>query len=290
MTTTPLNALPVYEKDSFLFFKKKNEADYSTDQLIINVSKIDLIADYMQKNDLKNITVNSRYFPVDDLEFLKKLPFIERISIVDNDHDITPINNLHQLRQIGIGEPKNTIDFNNFPYLEDLGISWSEKIKNIENATNLKSLWLSKYKATSLERFKNFNKLTFLYLYLPSIISLKGIDGLYSLKELNIDTASKLESLEGLNEKLSNLECLYIYSSKNLHDYSLISKIVSLKQLELRKTGDAESINFLSKLTNLKKVVLGFKVVDGNMNYLKGIENVGFIDFAHYSHKMKDFK
>jgi hypothetical protein len=42
-------------------------------------------------------------------------------------------------------------------------------------------------------------------------------------------------------------------------------------------------------LPNLKRVGIGFKVLDGDMSYLKGIESVGFIYYPHYNHKMKDF-
>ncbi|WP_183574642.1 hypothetical protein HDF18_01240 [Mucilaginibacter sp. X5P1] len=289
MTILPLSMLPVYEKDGFLFFKNKKDPVSKDDKLIVDVSKIDLTVIYMQRNNLKNVMINSSYFPVNDLSFLKKMQFMQRISIVDRNHDISPVNDLHELRQIGVEGFNGFIDFNNFPNLESLGIDWSNKLKNLENATSLKWLWLNNYKDVSFERFTNFSHLTYLYLYRPSIVSLKGIDGMISLNELNIDTASKLESIDGI-EKLNHLECLYIYLAKKLNIYYPISKVISLKQLELRQTGETQSINFIKSLTHLEKVVLGFKVLDGNMSDLKGIKKVGFIDFPHYSHKMKDFQ
>lgn len=94
--------------------------------------------------------MNSAYFPINDLLFLKHLPFVQSIAIVDDKHDISPINNLHELREIGVGDFQGIIDFNNFPYLKSLGIDWSNKLKNLENATNLNWLWLNSYKNHSL--------------------------------------------------------------------------------------------------------------------------------------------
>lgn len=284
----PIDMLPVYKKDDFLFFKGKKN-DENDEKLIIDVSKIDLISNYMQKNNLKNVMINSSYFPFNDLTFLKYLPFIQSVSVVDNNLDVSLINELKELNEIRLGSFKGILDCNNFPQLEKLGVEWNNKLKNLTNATNLKWLWLDNYKCASLEEFKDLKKLTYLYLYKSSITSLKGIEHIYSLNDLNIDTASKLESLEGLNVELNHLENVYIYSAKQLKNYEPISKLAMLKHLELRKTGETNSIDFIKGLTNLEKVVLGFKVLDGNMSYLKGIKDVGFIDFPHYSQKMKDF-
>jgi hypothetical protein len=289
MTVLPESMLPVYEKDGFLFFKKGKNAD-PNDALIIDVSKIQLISRYMQRNNLKNITINSAYFPVDNLLFLKHLSFVQKISIVDDNHDISPVNELHELLHIGLGDFTGTIDFNNFPNLNHLGIDWSNKLKNLENASNLNWLWLDGYKADSLEKFKNLTKLTFLYLNTPSIKSLKGIDGMIALRELSIDTARKLETLDGLNENNKKLIDLDIYNARKLVDYNALKYLINLEKLRFTKTGDIENIDILKTFRNLKKVILGIKILDGNMNHLNNIKEVGFIDFPHYSHKMKDFK
>ena len=285
----PKNISRVHSQDNFLFFTDNKGMDKEP-RLIVDVSRTESIVSYMKEKNLKTIMINSVYFPVNDLNFLNLFPFVERIFITDNNHDITPINELPYLREIRMGAHRGTIDFNNFVQLEKLGIEWSNRLRNLENATNIGWLWLNTYKGNSLEEFTNFRKLTYIYLYRPSIKSLKGIENMYSLNDLNIDTASKLESLEGLNENLNHLESLYIYAAKQLNNYEPISKLVALKHLELRKTGEANSIDFIKGLIHLEKIVFGFKILDGNMSYLKGIKDVGFIDFPHYSNKMKDFK
>lgn len=111
-----------------------------------------------------------------------------------------------------------------------------------------------------------------------------------SLRELNIDSARSLESLDGLNENNKNLLDLDIYSARKLTDYNALRYLTNLEKLRFTKTGDIEDISILQTFKNLKRVILGIKVLNGDMSYLKNINEVGFVDFPHYSHKMKEFK
>ena len=280
----PTDMSPIYKKDDLLFFKG-NRNDESDDRLIIDASKIDFISNYMQKNSLKSIMINSAYFPINNLAFLKSFTFVERIFIVDNNLDITPLNNLKQLLVIRMGAFTGVIDFDNFPSLQVLGINWTNKLKNLENSKNLTGLWLDNYKMNDLERLGNFDKLSYLYLYKPSITSLKGIEDMYSLRELNIDTASKLESLDGLHDANKNLINLDVYNASKLTGYSALAYLVNLEKLRFTKTGDMNDIHIFKLLPNLKRVVLGTKVLDGNMSYLKDIKEYKFKNFPHYNLK-----
>src|SRR6185437_3324600 len=284
MTILPLSMLPVYEKDGFLFFRKNKDIDLD-DGLIIDVSKIDLIAAYLKNKKFKKIVVNSSYFTVNDLSFLKYLPFVQSISIVDSNHDISLVNDLYELQEISIGDFRGIIDFNNFPNLERLGIDWSNKLKNLENAINLRWLWLNNYKDVSLEKFKNFSKLTYLYLYRSSIISLAGVGGMSSLVELNIDTANKIQTLNGFGENNRNLKILDIYKAPRLTDYNALQYLINLEKLRFTKAGDMKDIDVLRSFKNLKKVILGIKVLNGDMSYLENIPEYKFLNFPHYNLK-----
>jgi hypothetical protein len=286
MTILPLSMLPVYEKDGFLFFRKNKDIDLD-DGLIIDVSKIDLIAAYLKNKKFKKIVVNSSYFTVNDLSFLKYLPFVQSISIVDSNHDISLVNDLYELQEISIGDFRGIIDFNNFPNLERLGIDWSNKLKNLENAINLRWLWLNNYKDVSLEKFKNFSKLTYLYLYRSSIISLAGVGGMSSLVELNIDTANKIQTLNGFGENNRNLKILDIYKAPRLTDYNALQYLINLEKLRFTKAGDMKDIDVLRSFKNLKKVILGIKVLNGDMSYLENIPEYKFLNFPHYNLKSK---
>lgn len=280
----PIEKLPVYKKDGFLFFKKGKEPG-TNDGLIIDVSHIGSIAEYLKRTGVDKIVVNSSYFPVNDLSFLKYLPFVKKISVVGDSYDILPVNNLHELQELRVGNFSGIIDFNNFPCLEILGVIWSSKLKNLENAVNLKWLWLDFYKDVSLEKLKNFKSLTYLYLNRPSIKSLNGVGEMLSLLELHLDTASKLETLDGFGESNKNLKRLDVYQSRKLNNYSALKYLIGLEKLRFTKTGDMQDIKILQSLSNLKEVILGTKVIDGDMLYLKQIEKYKFLNFPHYNLK-----
>ncbi|MBS1504681.1 MAG: hypothetical protein JST32_21655 [Bacteroidetes bacterium] len=279
-----MEKLPVYKKDGFLFFKKGKEAG-PDDGLIVDVARIGSISAYLKRNGLDKIVVNSSYFEVDDLSFLKYLPFVKRISIVDDRFDIQPVNDLHELQELRVGNFNGIIDFDNFPNLEVLGIVFNNKLKNLENAVNLRWLWLDFYKDISLEKLKNFSSLTYLYLNRPAIRSLIGISGMSSLIELHLDTASKLETLDGFAESNKNLKWLDVYQSRKLDNYDALKYLGGLEILRFTKTGDMKDIKILRSLPHLKEVILGIKVIDGDMLYLKNIEKYGFINFSHYNFK-----
>ena len=278
----PSNLLE-YKKDGFLFFKNKKDAE--KDELIIETSKIDSIASYMLKNKLNRISVNSSYFPVNSMEFLKHIPFIQSISIVDNNLDVTPINGLNELHEIRIGGFKGLIDLKNFPKLEILNVEWSNKLKNIENAESLKWLWLDNYKNRSLDELSDLHNLSYLYLHKTSIQSLDGIGSMHSLTELNIDTASTLKSLDGLDSGNLSMKTLDIYQARNLNNYHNLKYLVNLEKLRFTKTGDIENIDFLNLLPNLKSIILGIKVIDGNMLSIQNIPEYKFLNFPHYNLK-----
>jgi hypothetical protein len=281
-----MSLLPVYEKDDFLFFKKNKDID-ENDGLIIDESRINLISEYMQTKKLKNIIVNSNYFPVKDLTFLKCLGFVQSISIADNHYNIQPVNDLHELREIRIGDFKGSIDFNNFPHLMVLGTSWSTKLKNLENSTSLSWLWLENYRDESLDRFKNLKKLSYLHLYKTSIKTLNGMEGINALTELHIDTAGQLESLDGINQNNLNLRVMDIFRAPKLTDYNALKYLLNLENLRFTKTGDMQDIYVLRSFSNLKRVILGIKVLNGDMILSNDIDEYKFLNFPHYNLKSK---
>jgi hypothetical protein len=282
--------IPVYSKDGFLFFKEKEAPDSILgDRLIIESGKILESVNYINDNNIKSVVINSNYVSLSDLSFLDEIPFIEGIYLLAENLDISNINNLKKLRVLRLNNSKEEIDLKNFPELEVLSYSGKNKIKGISHCKNLFWLWVEGYKKEDLTEFKDLVELKYLNLSFSSIKNIHGIENMSKLKYLHLDTMRCLESLRGLSENLNKLEVLDIYNAKKLSNYEDVSILKSLRQLELGKTGETYSISFIKNLPNLKRVGIGFKVLDGDMSYLKGIESVGFIYYPHYNHKMKDF-
>jgi len=211
------------------------------------------------------------------------------LYLLQNDVDTSPINILTNLKVLRIDELRSTLDFSNFKNLRVLSLTHNTNVQNLGSCTPLFWLWIEKYKKEHLIELRDLVNLEFLTLHGGSVHTLKGMESMTNLKMLRTDTLKNLESLQGLNSMMNQLEILDIYMSRTLTDYTCIGDLKNLKQLELRRTGDVDSIKFLKDLPHLKKVTLGFKIRDENVSYLKGIEEVGFIDFPHYSMRMKDF-
>jgi internalin A len=282
--------IPVYSKDGFLFFKEKEAPDSILgDRLIIESGKILESVNYINDNDIKSVVINSNYVSLSDLSFFDKITSIEGIYLLAENLDISNINNLKKLRVLRLNNSTEEIDLKNFSELEVLSYSDKNRIKGINYCKNLFWLWVEGYKKEDLTEFKDLVELKYLNLSFSSIKNIHGIENMSKLKYLRLDTMRCLESLRGLSENLNKLEVLDIYNAKKLSNYEDVSMLKSLRQLELGKTGETYSISFIKSLQKLKRVGIGFKVLDGDMSYLKGIESVGFIYYPHYNHKMKDF-
>lgn len=282
---------PVFQKDSFLFFKESiSENSILGDRLIIESKKLSDTIEYINSNKIKSIIINSEYYKLENLAFLEKIIHLEGIYLLSEDIDVTFVNSLHNLRVLSIGKIKiGKVDLSNFLNLEVLSYYDNNKIKGVSFCKELFWLWIDSYKKKDLIELKDLLKLRYLNLNSSSIDNLHGIEKMHKLQKIKLDTMRSLHSLSGININLDKLEVIDIWNAKQLTNYDEISKIKSLKQLELRQTGETESISFIKGLSNLETITIGFKVIDGNMNYLKGIPKVGFIDFAHYTQKMKDF-
>jgi hypothetical protein len=280
-----------YLKDNFIFFKEPiADGSILGDRLLVESAKIDSTIKYINSKGIKSVTIDPEYYELDDLAFLQYTPDVTGVYLLSDNIDVSWINNLKGLRVLTCDVIKQgNIDLKNFPYLEILGYSVNKKITGIGFCTRLSWLWIEGYKNDNLLELKSLVNLKYLNLHQSSIKNLEGIEDMRNLQKIRLDTMRNLESLKGLNKNLSRLEVVDIWAAKNLTNYDELSKLKNLKQLELGRTGECQSISFIKELSNLKKVALGFKVLDGNMSYLEGIEKVGFIDFPYYTHKMKDF-
>jgi len=282
---------PTYYRDGQLFFKElKKENSILGDRLVINPNKLKNIASFIQKNEIKSITINPSYFKVDNLDFLKDIPFIEGLYILQSNLDLSPLSYLTNLRVFTIDRLEKPLDFTKYQNLEVLGITYSKNTINIGSCENLFWLWIDNYSKHDLQELQGLRNLKYLSLYKTAIKNLTGFESLVNIHELHIDSASKLESLSGISENNKQLELVDIYGAKNLTDYSAIIKGESIKRLRFGRTGNISSISFLKVLPKLENAVIGMKVEDGDMSFLKDLPEAGFVDYPHYNLKMKDIK
>ena len=259
------------------------------DRLIVESSKLGHTIDYINSKNIQSLLIKSDFFCLDNLDFLVATPLVRGLFILEDNINVSAINTLRDLQVLRLSEVSNSIDLSNFPDLRVLGCTYSKFILNIDSCKHLFWVWLDKFKEVDLATLATLENMQYLNLYLTGVINLGGISLMKKLKFLRLDTARKLESLQGLEKSLTNLESIDIYNARKLTDYSQLSNVPSLKYLYLDKTGESQSIDFVKHLPNLEIVSLGFKVLDGQMDGLKSVKQVVFTDFPHYTYKMKDF-
>lgn len=264
--------------------------------LYINSNMIKECINYLYANNLKYIVINPyQGYEANDINFLINLEnYLEGITIFSEKLDYSVINKLHKIKSLRIiDNKKDVIDLSNFPQLEILSCDYSKRFQNIESCINLKNLILNNYKPdlNSSINFKIFNYLEVLTLIKPAITTLHDIDNLISLKKLEIFYASKLETISSLNTISNTLEEIYIEQCKKINDFESLGKVKSLKKIIVSKSGEIKSLSFLRNLNKLEFISFwGTNVLDGNLEYCKGIKFVGFDNKKHYSHKLIDFK
>jgi protein phosphatase 1 regulatory subunit 7 len=266
----------IEKKDGFLFFKN-NVDDYTFYErsLIIEACKIEKCIKYIKEKRIVSIQINdSLGGKLNDLSFLKEIPNIESVSVLQENLDLSPINSLIGLKCLNFNESKQKIDFNNFPNLKKLGCNYSKSISNLDKAINLEWLYLHNYNKENLLDFSSMNNIRFLHLFNTSIKNLLGIDNCSLLKNLDIDKAPKLSSLEGLSSKNISLTKMSIYNAKLLTDLTSIELLDNLEFLWLKKIPDVNNLDFLKNSKVLNNFCLGAKLIQKEYSNVINVKKI----------------
>ena len=248
-------------RDGFLFFLGESEFDK---QLIIDPKRINKIVKYINEKSILNITINDAYFDkIKNLDFIKEIPNIEQISILQDNLDLKPIEKLNKLKSLSFSNSKDKIDLKKLTYLEFLSTDY-RKIENLKSCTNLKSISLHFYNQEDLLEFHNFKKLEELFLYRTNIQNFNGIDNLENINKIELHNSPKLLSLKGLPKIAEKLMILYIFNAKKLVDYEGLENLKNIKRLQLDAGGKLENLEIFDNLKDLEFLQLGMEVKNGN--------------------------
>ncbi len=280
-----------YHRDGFLFLKELDNVDAILgDRLIVESEKIESSISYINEKKVKSILLSDNYYKLTEIKFINTILEIEGLYILKDKVDTSPINKLKSLRVLRLNKSSTPLDLSNFENLQVLSFDYHRNILNIDKCSKLFWLWVNGFNKDDLTEFKKVTGLEYLNLYKSTIRNLRGVENMSSLKSIFLDNVKKLESLNGLDKGVNGIKRVDIYNAPLLNNYSAIQNLDKLEQLDLRKTGEIESIKFLEKLQHLKSVTLGLKVSDGKMDVLRRIDKVGYIDYPHYNIKMKELK
>jgi hypothetical protein len=192
------------------------------------------VVDFMKKSNIKEIELNDSFWSgVMDLDFLKKIPWIESIRIIKyggiNYQSLKLLKNLKKVVNNYSGEP---IEFSSFEKLKSADILWAKGRESLLECKSLESLVLHRYKGKNLQDLRN----------------------LQNLKHIDI-TSSSIETIDGIDH-LKNLETIEIYYNSKLLDLSLLSKCKTLKKIKLSNLSKVTNLNFLSSCKNLEFITV----------------------------------
>ena len=242
----------------------------SGDFITIKTDELLNCIDYMKANNIKNVTIHRRHgYFLDNIDFLKKYPFIEGVFVVDDNIDVSAIHSLSNLKTLVLsGDKKNEIDFSCFPNLQVCNISWKFKIKNLFMCKKLKKLYLRKYnpKSTDLTELPEFPNLESIELIQSNITSYAGIERFPKLKKIEAHYLKQLTSLKELQTKANTLENLFLSKCPNLQNHSDVAKLYNLTWLRMSYCSEIPSISFIKQMPKLQKFAfVDTNVTDGDM-------------------------
>jgi len=246
----------------------------------------------MAKESIREITINyARGFTGSDIGFLRRLDFLEGLDLTAyNVDDLSPINELHNLRSIALGcASKTLIDFDNFPRLERCYIMRQTRTKGLFERQGLTHLSYNPFPAADAERLGALCLLQHLSLGQSSMADVKGLGVLHELRFLGLGLMRELNSLAGI-EHLHHLEELRIQTCRKLRNINEVAHLHNLRRLWVENCGEIESLKPVESLVLLERIILtdSTNILDGDISPLTKLpylKDVRFANRRHYTHR-----
>ena len=255
------------------------------------------IAEQMKRRDIRELYLNHALgFRGKNLSFLSTLPNLEWLKVLDwNLEDDSAINTLHALRSLDVSTNcKTEINFSRFPRLEICGLEWRTKAKSLFTCSTLRKLSLDRYPGRTAADIARLTKLESLDILNVPLESVEELSVLPKLTHLGLYNLRKLFSLRGI-ERLVSLKELEINGCWAIRSIEEVQHLKSLQKLQLCDNRTIESLTPLTSLSQLTSVLFygSTNVRDGDLSVLTAlprIREVAFQDRKHYSKKLVDIE
>ncbi|MCJ8289627.1 MAG: hypothetical protein HRT58_03695 [Crocinitomicaceae bacterium] len=185
-----------------------------------------------------------------------------KISVIQN---LDSLYNLTGLEKLFINQKIDfELDLSRFENLTQVGLIFSKKIKNLNQASKIETLVISNgYPKEDLGLLENMTSIRTLHIYKSSKLeNVNGIEKLKNLKELKLAFNNKLTDLGKING--SQVEKFHIEKCKNFTNFAVLKGNNRIKELFIT---ELDSLQFISDMSNLEKIHF-WDSKDGDLNPL----------------------
>jgi hypothetical protein len=230
-----------------------------------------------------------------DIEFLRECSFLKELIYTNrDDFDLSPLSALTQLESLHIGftgKQKHEIDLRPFPRLRSLSLYWRPgKVRGLETLVDLESLGLQSYNEKTppedkdLSRFATLRRLKKIRITSGGVTSLRGLEQLPALEELQLGNCRQLTSIGALQAHPSLRE-LGLDICPKVGDYDRLTDLPRLESLELMDCGKIPSLTFIDRLPALVHLFTqgSTDIVDGDVRPALRLRDAVVSHRQHYN-------
>ena len=262
----------------------------------IPIQRLEEGIEYVHKNKIVDVFIwsNGSYEKQNvNFEFLEKLHFLKSFHFavdISQQSNISGIYKLEKVTDLAWNVSNEfSIDFSKFPNLEKLNINHTKLMTGFTGLTSLKHLYIQSIKTTDLSLIQGLNQLRTLNILRGNLVTLKGIEDLPKLEEVELRYLSKLTDLEDITSN-SSVNKLTFEACKRLTDYSKLVKSKTLKFLSVFSS-KIDSIEFVKDMKSIEYLAFS-DLIDGNLTPLIQSRTLSKVAFypkkKHYSHDEED--
>ena len=299
------NQLPLYTDDFFI--RDFNNLNVKDAIVIHNPAEAVVVSPVFLRSRktldehieyIRSHNIRKAYIVADDIKFLTQCPSLEYLKVFPaisvQNFDYSPLYEMPNLKWVecqtttGLNDEwVATIDYSRLKGIKYLGISHSEGHLNVNQASNIISLYFefgfpnssNLLNAIPGKKLRNFTVCQ------APIQSLKGIEDAPMLCRLELSYNRRLTDISALHALSDSLSYLEIDACGRIHDFSVLKELHNLEFLILKGSNELENLSFLKSMPRLKYLHFSMNVKDGDLRLCERVPYVRIRNRKHYSHK-----
>lgn len=254
------------------------------DALLVENLRLDEITAYIRDKQINKAYVQN----CSDFSFLTQCQSLEYIAIELRapfdfytqlkkksriPYDLSSLQNLSGLVSLDIRENERegskasvVIDISKLEMLQSYAGNY-KFIKNLSNATQLRSLRLTHFDHADISELAGLSHLDTLHLSFSKIQSLDGCSSLPKLQCLYLHNNRSLEDISDLEYLSQTLTALRIENCSKIQDFSVLESLSQIELLELSGRGTIPSLSFIRNMPHLKTLIFSMDIIDGDLSF-----------------------